>query len=305
MRTAAQSRLTPAVYAGKTPTKVPQWHGLVAWDLLLNNLATGLFLAEAVGELAAPAVFGPLARVVYPVALLMLLADLGCLVADLGDPLRFHHMLRVVKPGSPMSVGTWCLTVYSIPLTLAAALALLHWPALAGLRAALPGWLEQARAVAVLVAVLLAFGSALYKGVLLSTSAQPGWQDARWLGGFLTTGAPLVGCALLLGLAALLDQNAAAAALRTALGPLLAINLIALSLLFRELQPSLSRALAGRAPLRGLLLAGALGWVVPLALLLGWSGAATVGLLAASLVLLGSAIARFLVVAIPHRLTMQ
>jgi hypothetical protein len=66
-----------------------------------------------------------LAKVAYPVALVLLLVDLGLLVLDLGDPLRFHHMLRTFKPGSPMSVGTWCLTIFSLPLTAAAALSLL------------------------------------------------------------------------------------------------------------------------------------------------------------------------------------
>jgi hypothetical protein len=304
MRTVAEGRLTPAVYAGKTPTKVPPWHGLVAWDLVFNNLATGLFLAEAAGELAAPTLFRPLARIAYPLALVFLLVDLGCLVADLGDPLRFHHMLRVFKPGSPMSVGTWCLTVYSIPLSLAAALALLHWPALAGLRDALPGWLEGVRAVAVAAAVLPAFGSVLYKGVLLSTSSQPGWQDARWLGGFLTTGAPLLGCATLLALAAVLAHGGAASALGAGLVPLLAINLVALGLLAHDLQNSLRQSLAGRQPLYALLWAGVLGWVVPLVLVLAWRTTAA-GLIAAALILLGSALARFAVVAIPHRLSVE
>ena len=69
------------------------------------------------GELVAPATFGRWRRVAYPMALVLLLADLACLVLDLGDPLRFHHMLRVFKPSSPMSLGTWCLTAYSVPLT--------------------------------------------------------------------------------------------------------------------------------------------------------------------------------------------
>src|SRR5947209_1724778 len=112
-------------YANGPVTKAPDWHGLVAWDLLLNNLTTGLFLVAATGELAAPATFTPVARVAYPVALVLLLADLLCLVLDLGDPWRFHHMLRVFKPSSPMSLGTWCLTIYSLPLTVAAALSLL------------------------------------------------------------------------------------------------------------------------------------------------------------------------------------
>src|ERR1700678_3727545 len=112
-------------YANMTVTKVPGWHGIIAWDALLNGMATGLFLAAAVSELAAPAVFLRVAKVAYPVALVLLLVDLGLLVLDLGDPLRFHHMLRVFKPSSPMSVGTWCLTIFSLPLTAAAGLSVL------------------------------------------------------------------------------------------------------------------------------------------------------------------------------------
>jgi formate-dependent nitrite reductase membrane component NrfD len=98
-------------YANGPVTKAPAWHGLVAWDLLFNNLTTGLFMVAAIGDLAAPEVFAHVARVAYPVALILLLTDLACLVFDLGDPFRFHHMLRVFKPSSPISLGTCCLTV--------------------------------------------------------------------------------------------------------------------------------------------------------------------------------------------------
>src|SRR5580693_1839710 len=97
-------------YANMPLTKGPGWHGIIAWDALLNGMATGLFLTAAVSELAAPAVFLHVAKVAYPVALVLLLIDLGLLVLDLGDPFRFHHMLRVFKPSSPMSLGTWSLT---------------------------------------------------------------------------------------------------------------------------------------------------------------------------------------------------
>src|SRR5437588_10741755 len=145
-------------YAARPVTKPPDWHGLVAWDLLFNNLTTGLFLVAAIGELAAPTVFSPVAKVAYPVALLLLLADLLCLVFDLGDPLRFHHMLRVFKPSSPMSLGTWCLTIYALPLTVAGALSLLPEGGTT---------LEWVRRTAVVLGLLPALGSAVYKGVLL------------------------------------------------------------------------------------------------------------------------------------------
>src|SRR3984957_9755635 len=98
-------------------TKVPGWHGIIAWDALLNGMATGLLLDAAVSEIAAASVFLRVSKVPYPIALLLLLVALGLLVLDLGDPLRFHHMRRVFKPGSPMSLGTWCLTIFSLPLT--------------------------------------------------------------------------------------------------------------------------------------------------------------------------------------------
>src|SRR3984957_7185630 len=214
-------------YANIPITKVPSWEGMIAWDVLLNGMATGLFMAAAVSELAAPAVFSSVAKVAYPVALVLLLVDLVLLVFDLGDPLRFHHMLRVFKPGSPMSVGTWCLTIFSLPLTAAAALSVL----------AELGWdFEWARIAAVIVGLVPGFGAAAYKGVLLSTNAQPGWKDARWLGGYLTNSALLMGCAELLVLSAVMRQTQAVAILRTAFIVLLVLNVIPLGLLFANLR---------------------------------------------------------------------
>src|SRR5437764_7931298 len=161
MRTDLAPATNTPGYAHGPVTKAPDWHGLVAWDLLFNNLTTGLFLVAALGDLAAPAVFAPVARVAYPVALALLLTDLVCLVLDLGDPWRFHHMLRVFKPRSPMSLGTWCLTVYSLPLAVLAAMSLLPGGE------SLPAWLHRLTLVA---AFPPALGTAVYKGVLFSTS---------------------------------------------------------------------------------------------------------------------------------------
>src|SRR5271154_1010739 len=276
-------------YANMPVTKVPAWHGIIAWDALLNGMATGLFLAAAVSELAAPAVFMRVAKVAYPIALVLLLVDLGLLVLDLGDPLRFHHMLRVFKPGSPMSVGTWSLTIFSLPLTAAAGLSLL----------AELGWdFEWARITAVVVGLLPGFASAAYKGVLLSTNAQPGWKDARWLGGYLTNSALLMGCAELLVLSALMGQAQAAAILRTGFMVLLLLNVIPLGLLFRNLRPAhallYTRAQQWRV---GMLIAA--GTLIPLGLMLLNGG--PVFLLVAVIVLLTQSwLIRAVYVKIPH-----
>jgi hypothetical protein len=276
-------------YSARPATKAPTWHGLVACDVLLNNLTTGLFLVAAVGELAAPAAFVAVAKAAYPIALVLLLADLLCLVLDLGDPLRFHHMLRVFKPSSPMSLGTWCLTIYSFPLTVVASMSLLpaEW--------APSEWVRQ---TVIALGVLPAFGSALYKGVLFSTSAQPGWKDARWLGGYLTNSALMLGCAELLALAILMGQDRAAAVLRPALAALLLLNLIVMGLFLTDVRAGLGRAYSRNAlgRLSALVLGG--GMLLPLCLLA--VGDPTLMLGAVLMIVLGTLVVRIEVVRLPH-----
>jgi hypothetical protein len=277
-------------YANLPITKVPGWYGTIAWDALLNGMATGLFLAAAVSELAAPAVFTPVAKVAYPVALVLLLVDLGLLVLDLGDPLRFHHMLRVFKPGSPMSVGTWCLTIFSLPLTAAAALSLL---------AEIGMDFEWARILAVVVGLLPGFGAAAYKGVLLSTNAQPGWKDARWMGGYLTNSALLIGCAELLALSALTGHTQATAILRIAFIVLLVLNVIPLGLLFANLQPTHARLYTREQQWRVGALIFAAGTLIPLGLTL-LNGGLLFIFGSVIFLLLDSWVIRFVYVKIPH-----
>lgn len=204
---------TATGYAHREVTKPPNWHGLVVWDVLLNAVTTGVFLVAAVGDLARPDVFAPVTRWAYPLALAVLLADLVCLVLDLGNPLRFHHMLRVFKPSSPMSLGVWCLTAYSLPLTALAAFAVFGWR---------NEWLH---ATLIVVALPFAFGSAAYKGVLFSTTAQPGWRDARWLGAFHVTSAVVIGCGLLWAAAGWLGASEAAELLRWATAGLILVGM--------------------------------------------------------------------------------
>lgn len=295
MATEAMIQGNPTGYTAERVTKAPDWHSLVAWDLLFNNLTTGLFLTAAVSEFVEPETFTRVAKAAYPLALVLLFADLLCLVLDLGDPLRFHHMLRVFKPTSPMSLGTWCLTIYSFPLTVAAALSLLpiEWPTL-----------EWVRKAAVLLALFPALGSAVYKGVLLSTNAQPGWRDARWLGGYLTSAALMLGCAVMLVLSIRLGQERATAILRPVLVLLLLLNLVPLWLLIVELYPTLSRSYSRGKLYRLAAVCIGAGTLLPLCLLL--LGDAPLPALSAVLVLLlGSLAIRFEIVWLPHASRMR
>jgi hypothetical protein len=274
-------------YATREVVKTPPWHGLVAWDMLFNGLTTGLFLVVALGELVAPAVHAPLAKFAYPIALVFLTIDLILLVVDLGDPWRFHHMLRIFKPTSPMSLGVWSLTAYSLPLTLAILFGLLGDP------------FEWPRKAMLVFGLVPALASTVYKGVLLSTSAQPGWKDARWLGGYLACGAFALGCASALGLAIVMGETAATASLRLGLGAVLVLHAIVSLLLTAELRPTTDRIFTPNKGRLLMLLLAAGGWLLPLVLTVVFAQPLALSI-AGILVIASSAAFRFVLMALPH-----
>jgi Polysulphide reductase, NrfD len=102
------------------------------------------------------------------------------LIHDLGRPARFHHMLRVFKLSSPMSVGSWILSAYG-PMAGAAAIADLAQllppggpvATLVTRAAALAG------PPATAVAALLGPAVATYTAVLICDTAVPGWHAAH------------------------------------------------------------------------------------------------------------------------------
>jgi hypothetical protein len=199
-------------------------------------------------------------------------------------------MLRVFKLVSPMSVGTWSLTLFSLPLTVVAALSLLS---------AIGINFELGRKVMVVVGLVPGFCSAAYKGVLLSTNAQPGWKDARWMGGYLTNSAFLLGCAQLLVLSDLMGQAQAAATLHTAFIVLLVLNVIPLGLLVANLRPTFAQLFTRDQQWRVGSLALVFGTLVPVVLMLLGDGLLLASGAVISL-LLGSWLIRFVYIKIPH-----
>jgi formate-dependent nitrite reductase membrane component NrfD len=116
------------------------------------------------------------ARVARKVALGGVLCSPPLLIADLGRPERFHHMLRIFKPRSPMSMGSWCLTVFGGLGSAAVGADVLGRP-------------RTARALGAVNAVVGGYlGS--YTGVLLASTAVPLWARSRLFLGpiFISTG---------------------------------------------------------------------------------------------------------------------
>jgi hypothetical protein len=88
------------------------------------------------------------------------------LIHDLGRPARFHHMLRVFKLSSPMSVGSWILSAYG-PAAGVAALS------------DFTGILPVAGSAATFAAALVGPAVTTYTAVLLCDTAVPAWHEAH------------------------------------------------------------------------------------------------------------------------------
>src|SRR5262245_7143183 len=88
------------------------------------------------------------------------------LTADLGRPERFVNMLRVFKPQSAMSVGSWTLTAFSASSTAALAPAVTNLPAV-----------RTTATVASGTSAALGAGMLTYTGVLIGATAIPVWNN--------------------------------------------------------------------------------------------------------------------------------
>lgn len=119
-----------------------------------------------------------LARTARVAAAIGAAAGAGLLVAELGRPARFLNMLRVFKPTSPMSMGSWILAAQG---------------ALSGVAASteLTGILPAVGDAAVLATGLTGPLTATYTAVLLADTAVPAWHEAYRELPFLFAGSAL------------------------------------------------------------------------------------------------------------------
>lgn len=156
-------------YYDRPVVKPPTWKHWIAEYMFLGGLAAGssvlAFGASRTGRRR-------LARRAKVSAASAIAMGATALVVDLGRPERFHHMLRVVKPTSPLSVGSWLLSVYGPAAAVAAASDVLG---------VLPGVGAASGTVAAAVAPALA----TYTAVVASDTAVPAWHEGRGVLPFL------------------------------------------------------------------------------------------------------------------------
>ncbi|NJP47944.1 NrfD/PsrC family molybdoenzyme membrane anchor subunit [Actinacidiphila epipremni] len=160
-------------YYGRPVLNRPTWQPLdIAGYFFLGGLAgAGSVLAAGAQATGRPV----MARALKISSLTAISASTAALIHDLGRPERFVNMLRVFRPTSPMSVGTWLLSAYA--------------PA-AGAAAVLDvgGRLPRIGRAATAGAALLGPAVAAYTAVLAANTAVPAWHDGHRELPFVFTG---------------------------------------------------------------------------------------------------------------------
>jgi hypothetical protein len=149
-------------YYGRPVIKEPAWTIEVPWYFFVGGMAGASAPLAVAARMAGNE---RLARSAVTVAAAGVAVGTPLLVSDLGRPERFHHMLRLFKPTSPMSMGSWVLAGLA-PSAVNAAVS--EWF----------GIFPRLGRVAEVVSGLLGPALATYTAVLVANTAVPVWHEA-------------------------------------------------------------------------------------------------------------------------------
>jgi protein NrfD len=186
----------------------PDWGWLVAIYFFVGGLAGGCYFIAVLIDLFGRPADRALARLGYYISFPCIVLSGILLTLDLKRPERFWHMLiesntfrPIFKYWSPMSIGSWALTIFGLFSLIKFLSALaedgrLNWPEAQRWRPPHP-----VGTVVSIIGGLLAFFVAGYTGVLLSVTNRPIWSDTPLLGMLFIISAASVSVSLILLLA--------------------------------------------------------------------------------------------------------
>lgn len=160
-----QDTTSPSYY--DTPMlKQPVWIWSIPTYFYVGGVAGVGATLGAAAQLIAPREMSSLVTKARWTATLGGAVSAALLVHDLGRPERFLNMLRVFRVSSPMSMGSWILSIFS---TAAGAATVLPYG---------PKIFRPLANVFGIVAGVFGLGLSGYTGVLISQTAVPIWQQA-------------------------------------------------------------------------------------------------------------------------------
>lgn len=150
-------------YYGHPILKEPTW----TWEIPVYFVTGGVSgISSGLSFAARVAGNQTLARRSQLVAFAAIAVSPPLLISDLGRPARFYNMLRVVKPSSPMSVGSWILSAAGATTALSTL-------------GTFTGRLPVVSRLSGAAAAVLGLPLATYTAVLIANTAVPVWHEAR------------------------------------------------------------------------------------------------------------------------------
>lgn len=177
-------------YYGQPPLKAPHWDWKVSGYIVLAGVAGAAQSVAWIAGLRDRAGYRGALRNARLLALGASGTGAALLVADLKTPGRFYNMLRILRPTSPMSLGSYVLSLFGAA---SAAAALGELPA-ARRSARLTRTADAAQAAAAVSGA----GAATYTAALLAATSNPYWAAApRELGTQFATSSVAGGAAAL------------------------------------------------------------------------------------------------------------
>jgi formate-dependent nitrite reductase membrane component NrfD len=165
--------------------KRPLWGWEIAFYFSCEGISAGAYMLATVADLFGGGRYRHMIRMARYLSFAFIVPAPPLLIADLGRPERFHHMLRVFKPMSPMNLGAWALTAYSLPVTMIAAQQAAEdgMPFSSLLPDVIQGLHPRTIAVAGIPGAMTMIS---YPGVLLSMTSTPVWTRSRLLGALIS-----------------------------------------------------------------------------------------------------------------------
>jgi formate-dependent nitrite reductase membrane component NrfD len=185
-------------YYGIPPIKEHTWTWEVPVYFWLGGIGAGSHLISTVAQLLGWKDRALFRATRYTTLLTMILSPI-LLIMDLGRPERFYNMLRIVKLRSPMSTGSWALTIFGV-LSGLIAVAQAARDGLLGRDNDLVRLVKTFIPDRLLSVVALPVGLyvGLYSGILLSATSVP-----MWARNFLLMGPTFLSSGLSTGLSAI------------------------------------------------------------------------------------------------------
>ena len=198
----------------------PEWGWWIILYFYLGGIAAGAYFISTLIELFGSEADRELSRVGYRIAFPLIVLCGLFLVVDLHRPERFWHMLfksevvdealregwpwsgkswslmwhaPILKYWSPMSVGSWALSVFGL-CSFVSFLGTL-WPSGRLARVLHGGVIGRTFAI---IGSLMGFFIAAYTGALVSATNQPIWSDSVWIAPLFLTSAASTGIATMI-----------------------------------------------------------------------------------------------------------